>query len=169
MLVNAVVNDPQPNSTIMTLETKVDLKIALTARIEPVTLALFQRDYGVDDAYAKIDIPGQKIKGNHSLGITDTLTPLLNQTAWREFVHQVVFQEEVSLALDGWTNAYLGVLKSHVHLDKNVVTPGMNYITYFTFFFIYQSSPFSLAFGCPIIIFFHKISIHSCSNLNNQG
>lgn len=124
MLVNAVVNDPQPNSTVLTLETKVDLKIALAARIEPVTFHLFQRDYGVDEAYADLDIPGQTIKGNHSLGISDVYTPILNQKAWREFVRQVVFQETVTLALDGWTNAYLGVLKSHVHLDKSVVTPG---------------------------------------------
>ncbi|KAJ5376276.1 hypothetical protein N7509_013162 [Penicillium cosmopolitanum] len=126
VLVNAVVNDPQPNSTMLTLETKVDLKIALAARIEAVTLHLFQREYGVDEAYADIHLPGQTIKGNHTLGIDDVYTPLLNQKAWREFVRQVVFQESVSLALDGWTNAYLGVLKSHVHLDKNVVTPGLN-------------------------------------------
>lgn len=111
---------------MLTLETKVDLKIALAARIEPLTLSLFQRDYGVDEAYADIDIAGQTIKGNHSLGIDNVHTPILNQKSWKEFVRQVVFQESVSLALDGWTHAYLGVLKSHVHMDKNVVTPGTN-------------------------------------------
>ncbi|KAJ5109721.1 hypothetical protein N7532_002366 [Penicillium argentinense] len=126
VLVNAIVNDPQPNSTLLTLQTKVDLKLALPARIEPVTFHLFQRDYGVDDAYADIDIPGQVIKGNHSLGIDNVRTPILNQTAWKEFVRQVVFQEETSLAMQGVTNAYLGVLKSHVHLNKDVVTPALN-------------------------------------------
>ncbi|KAJ5920988.1 hypothetical protein N7466_009314 [Penicillium verhagenii] len=126
ILINAVVNQPKPDSVMLTLETKVDLKLAIPARIENLTLSLFERAYGVDDAYATVTIPGQTIKGNHSMGVSDQFTILQNMTAWEDFVHQVVFQEETSLALSGQTNAYLGVLKSHVHLNKNIVTPTLN-------------------------------------------
>ncbi|KAJ5657896.1 uncharacterized protein N7484_001545 [Penicillium longicatenatum] len=126
VLVNAVVNQPKPDSVILTLQTKVDLKLAIPARIEDLPLSLFQRAYGVKDAYASVTLPGQTIKGNHTMGVTDQHTPLQNMTAWEEFVHQVVFQEKTSLAVAGETNAYLGVLKSHVHLNKDIVTPTLN-------------------------------------------
>lgn len=119
----------------MTLETKVDLKLAIPARIENLTLALFERAYGVNDAYATITIPGQTIKGNHSMGVTDQYTPLQNMTAWEDFVHQVVFDEKASLAIAGQTNAYLGVLKSHVNLNKNIVTPSKSIIGFCFFLF----------------------------------
>ncbi|KAJ5752189.1 hypothetical protein N7520_009106 [Penicillium odoratum] len=126
VLINAVVNQPKPDSVMLTLETKVDLHLAIPARIENLTLDLFERAYGVKDAYATITIPGQTIKGNHTMGVSNQLTPLQNMTAWEEFVHQVVFQEQTSLAVSGQTNAFLGVLKSHVHLNKNIVTPSLN-------------------------------------------
>lgn len=123
VLVNAVVNQPKPDSVMLTLQTKVDLHLAVPARIEDLPLKLFERVYGTDDAYASIVLPGQTIKGNHSMGVSDQFTPLGNMTAWKMFVHQVVFQEETSLAVSGSTNAFLGVLKSHVHLNKNIVSP----------------------------------------------
>ncbi|KAJ5087384.1 hypothetical protein N7456_011000 [Penicillium angulare] len=125
-LTSAIVNSPKPDSVILTLQTNVDLKLAIPARIEKLPLKLFERAFGVSEYYAEITIPGQTIKGNHSMGVTDQFTPLGNMTAWNEFVRQVVFQEETSLALSGSTNAYLGVLKSHVHLNKNIKSPTLN-------------------------------------------
>lgn len=126
-LTNAVVNAPKPDSVMLTLTTNVDLKLAVPARIEDLPLKLFERVYGVNDYYAEITIPGQTIKGNHTMGVSNQFTPLENMTAWKEFVHQVVFQEETSLALSGQTNSYLGVLKSHVHLNKNIKSPSKYY------------------------------------------
>ncbi|KAJ5273017.1 hypothetical protein N7478_008142 [Penicillium angulare] len=125
-LTSAVVNSPKPDSVILTLQTNVDLKLAVPARIEKLPLKLFERAFGVSDYYAEITIPGQTIKGNHTMGVTDQFTPLGNMTAWNEFVRQVVFQEETSLAVEGTTNAYLGVLKSHVKLNKNIKSPTLN-------------------------------------------
>ncbi|KAJ5638863.1 hypothetical protein N7528_001253 [Penicillium herquei] len=123
-LTNAVVDHPNPDSILLTLQTKVDLHLLIPVRIDELPLSLFEREYGVDDAYVQFTIPGQKIKGNHTLGISDTFTTLENMTAWELFVHQVVFEEETTLAVAGSTNAYIGVLKSHVHLNKNIKTPG---------------------------------------------
>lgn len=133
-LINAVVNEPKPDSVILTLQAKVNLKLAVPARIEAVTFHLFERQYGVGDAYADVAIPGQTIKGNHTLGATDQFTPLQNMTAWEKFVEQVVFQEKTTLSLKGETNAYLGVLKSHVKLDKDITSPSK--FASFTFFLL---------------------------------
>jgi hypothetical protein len=122
-LVNAQVVQPKADSVILTLQANVDLKLALPVRIEPVTLYLFEREYGHDNPYAAVDIGAQTIKGNYTLGVSDQFTPIRNQTVWEKFVKQVVFQEETSLAMYGKMTAYLGVLKSHVTMDKDVVAP----------------------------------------------
>lgn len=126
VVVNADVLQPTPDSVILTLQSKVDLKLALAARIEPLNFHLFIRKdgYGADYPYANLPIPGQTIKGNYTLGVTDVSTPILNQTSWTEFVREIVFQKETTLSLKGVTNAYLGVLKSHVTLNKDVTVSG---------------------------------------------
>jgi hypothetical protein len=122
-LVNAEVVQPKNDSVILTLKANVDLKLAIPVRIEPVTLNLFEREYGHDHPYAAVDISGQTIKGNHTLGVSDQFTPIQNMTVWEKFVKQVLFQEKTSLAMYGKLTAYLGVLKSHVTMDKDIVAP----------------------------------------------
>lgn len=126
-LVNAQVAQPKPDSVILTLQANVDLKLALPVRIEPFTLYLFEREYGHDYPYAAVDIPDSTIKGNYTLGVSDQFTQLQNQTVWEKFVKQVLFQEETALAMYGKMTAYLGVLKSHVTMDKDVVAPSKFY------------------------------------------
>ncbi|KAJ5145355.1 hypothetical protein N7448_002747 [Penicillium atrosanguineum] len=127
-IVNADVMQPNPDSVMLTLQSKVDLKLALPARIEPLDFHLFIRQdgFGPNYPYADLPIPGQTIRGNYTLGVKDNFTPLLNQTTWKEFVREIVFQKETTLSLKGVTNAYLGVLKSHVTLNKDVTVAALN-------------------------------------------
>jgi hypothetical protein len=125
-LVNAEVMNPTPDTVRMTLETKVNLKLALGVRLDPVVFYTFVRKYGHENAYAGIEIPGQTVKGNYSLGVDDQFTPLLNLTTWEAFVHQVVYQKETALSLYGKTTGYLGVLKNHIVLDRDIVIPSMS-------------------------------------------
>ncbi|KAJ5424496.1 Protein of unknown function DUF3712 [Penicillium cf. griseofulvum] len=125
-IVNAEVMHPTPDTVRMTLEAKVNLKLALGVRLDPVVFYTFVRSSGHENAYAGIKIPGQTIKGNYSLGVTDQLTPILNRTSWETFVRQAVFQKETALSLYGVTTGYLGVLKNHIVLDKDVVMPTLN-------------------------------------------
>ena len=122
-IVNAEVLHPTKDTVRMTLEAKVNLKLALGVRLDPVVFYTFVRSAGHENAYAGIDIPGQTIKGNYSLGVTNQLTPILNMTSWETFVSQTVFQKESALSLYGVTTGYLGVLKNHIVLDKDVVIP----------------------------------------------
>ncbi|KAJ5119187.1 hypothetical protein N7526_010824 [Penicillium atrosanguineum] len=105
VLVNAAVMQPRAESIQLTLESALNLKIALPVRIEPIVLDLFT------------------IKGNTTLGVTNVHTPLINTTTWTSYVHNVVFDKYTALSLKGPTNSYLGVLKSPVVMDKDVVSP----------------------------------------------
>lgn len=116
---------PRPESIQLTLQSALDLKIALPVRIEPIVLDLFVRDIGVQDYWANITIAGKTIKGNTTLGIQDVHTPFHNVTTWTSYVHDVVFKKETALSLKGSTNSYLGVLKSYVTMNKDVVSPSM--------------------------------------------
>ncbi|CAI7659755.1 unnamed protein product [Penicillium glandicola] len=126
VLVNASVLNPRPDKIELTLVSALDLKIALPVRIEPITLDLFVRDTGADNAWGQAEIPGKVIKGNTTLGVTNVETPLTNLTTWKEYVYNVVFEKETALSVKGVTNSYLGVLKSKVTMDKNIMSPVLN-------------------------------------------
>ncbi|OOQ84520.1 hypothetical protein PEBR_29860 [Penicillium brasilianum] len=126
VLVNAAVMQPRPDSIQLTLQSALDLKIALPVRIEPIVLNLFNRDTGSDNPWANITIDGKTIKGNTTLGVTNQYTPFSNETIWTNYVHDVVFKKESTLSLRGSTNSYLGKLKSHVTMDKDVVSPTLD-------------------------------------------
>lgn len=123
VLVHASVMQPRPESVQLTLQSALDLKIALPVRIDPIELELFVRDIGPQYPWANVTIPGMMIKGNTTLGVEDVHTPLLNVTTWTRYVHEVVFQKETALSIKGSTDSYLGVLKSYVTMNKNVVSP----------------------------------------------
>jgi hypothetical protein len=124
VIVNAEIMNPTPTTIELTLAAKVDLKLALDVRLDPVVFYTFVRSYGHENSWGGIDIPGQTIRGNYTLAVNDQHTPLLNLTTWGAFVNQTVFQKETALSLYGVTNAYLGMLKSHVTLNKDVMIPG---------------------------------------------
>lgn len=124
VLVNAAVLNPRPDMISLTLESALNLKIALPVRIEPITLDLFVRDTGASNAWANATIDGKVIKGNSTLGVSKVETPLTNLTTWVEYVHNVVNKKDTALSVKGTTNSYLGVLKSKVTMDKDIVSPG---------------------------------------------
>ncbi|KAJ6078388.1 hypothetical protein N7467_008141 [Penicillium canescens] len=132
VLVRAAVMQPQPSSIRLTLQSALDLKIALPVRIEPIELDLFVRDRGASSPWGEATIPGMTIKGNTTLGVSDTHTPLQNLSTWVNYVQSVVFQEESTLSIKGTTNSYLGVLKSKVTMNKDVTSPALNQFTGFS-------------------------------------
>ena len=66
-----------------------------------------------------------RLKVNYTLGIKDQLTPILNMTTWRAFVHEIVFMEDSTLSVKGGTNGYLGVLKCPVTVNKDITSRGI--------------------------------------------
>lgn len=109
----------------MTVKTKVDLHLALPVWIMPLVFKLFNRlpGFGTEYPYAHLPVKGQTITGNYTLGVENVYTPILNLTSFTEFVREIVFQEKTTFSLYGQANAYLGVLKSHVIMNKDIVAP----------------------------------------------
>lgn len=130
LLVNAAIKEPKPDSFILTLQSALDLKIALPVRIEPITLNLYVHDLGAQNYWGDITIPGQTIKGNTTLGVANHLEPIHNLSTWNQYVHDVVFEKEAGLSVHGETNSYLGVLKSHVVMDKTIFSPSRFYCAF---------------------------------------
>jgi hypothetical protein len=48
-------------------------------------------------------------------------------STWDQYVHNVVFEKDAGLSVHGQTNSFLGVLKSHVVMDKTIVSPSKFY------------------------------------------
>ncbi|KAJ5549367.1 hypothetical protein N7513_006601 [Penicillium frequentans] len=126
VLVSAAVMQPQPNTMQLTLLSALDLKIALPVRIDPITLNLFVRDNGAANPWGQANLTGMTIRGNSTLGVTDKFTPILNSTTWTDYVRDVVFQKETALSVKGTTDSFLGVLKSKVTMNKDVVSPTLD-------------------------------------------
>ncbi|KAJ5769412.1 hypothetical protein N7520_003971 [Penicillium odoratum] len=126
VLVSAAVMQPLPDTIHLTLQSALDLKLNLPVRIDPITLDLYIRDNGAANPWGQANLPGMTIRGNTTLGVTDKFTPLLNVTTWTDYVRQVVFQKETALSLKGTTDSFLGVLKSKVTMNKDVVSPTLN-------------------------------------------
>ncbi|CAG8096890.1 unnamed protein product [Penicillium salamii] len=132
VLVSAAVLNPRPDMISLTLESAINLKLALPVRIDPINVDLFVRDAGASNAWANTTIDGKVIKGNSTLAVKDVETPISNQTTWVEYVHNVVNKKDTALSIKGTTMSYLGVLKSKVTMDKDVVSPVLDQFKGFT-------------------------------------
>ncbi|KAL4955344.1 hypothetical protein BDW69DRAFT_121086 [Aspergillus filifer] len=125
LLVNARILEPRPDSILLTLEAALDLPIALPVRIEPLILSIYDHQAEGNDTIFKSTIDGAIIDGNTTLGIQNVHTPL-NVPLWANYVHQVVFEPHAPLPVKGETNAFLGILKSHVKVDKDIQQNTLN-------------------------------------------
>jgi hypothetical protein len=117
--VNATILEPRPDSVLLTLEAALDLPIALPVRIEPFNMHVYDQDIEGNNTIFTTHLDGTIIHGNTTLGVKDVHTPL-NVPLWTDYVHKVVFEPHAPLPVKGETNAYLGKLKNHVKLDKNI-------------------------------------------------
>lgn len=120
LLVKADVMKPRPDSVELTIESALKLPIGVPVRIDPMTLELFNRDNkGGNGTWGKLFLKDYTISGNTTLGVKNQHTPL-NVTEWTQYVHNVVFMKHGPLSVYGKTTAYLGQLKNHVTMDKDI-------------------------------------------------
>ncbi|KAJ5917866.1 hypothetical protein N7454_010241 [Penicillium verhagenii] len=126
VLVSAAVMQPLPNTIQLTLQSALDLKIALPVRIDPMELSLFVRGNGAENPWGVANLTGMTIRGNTTLGVTDQHTPISNATTWTDYVREVVFNKDTALSIKGTTDSFLGVLKSKVTMNKDVTSPTLD-------------------------------------------
>ncbi|PTU20703.1 hypothetical protein P175DRAFT_0478833 [Aspergillus ochraceoroseus IBT 24754] len=125
LLVEATVLEPRADSILLAITSKLSLPIAVPVRIDPITLELFNRDLPGNNTFAKVSINSAAIKGETTLRVQGQHTPL-NAEQWAHYVHQAVFQPHAPLSVRGSTNAYLGKLKSHVTINKDIPQNTLN-------------------------------------------
>lgn len=116
--------EPRADSVLMSLTSTISLPIALPVRIDAFALDLMVRSMPGNDTYAKAYIPETTIKETAQVGETKHPTPL-NLPVWKQYVHNVMFQETVPLSVHGSTMQHLGALHSMITMDKDVPLKGM--------------------------------------------
>ncbi|CEN61925.1 hypothetical protein ASPCAL08570 [Aspergillus calidoustus] len=104
---------------MLTLEAALDLPIELPVRIEPLVLEVYDKWTDGNNTIFSSRIDGATVDGNTTLGVQNRFTPL-NVPLWTDYVHRVVTEPNAPLPVRGSTNAYLGILKSHVKVDKDI-------------------------------------------------
>jgi hypothetical protein len=104
---------------MLTLEAALDLPIELPVRIEPLVLEVYDKWSDGNNTIFSSRIDGTTIDGNTTLGVKNKFTPL-NVPLWTDYVYRVVTEPNAPLPVRGSTNAYLGILKSHVKVDKDI-------------------------------------------------
>ncbi|KAJ0419468.1 hypothetical protein BJY00DRAFT_314070 [Aspergillus carlsbadensis] len=119
LLVNATLMQPHPDSVILTLEAALDLPINLPVRIEPLVLEVYNKWSDGNNTIFTSLIDGTTVDGNTTLGVQNQFTTL-DVPLWTDYVHRVVTEPNAPLPVRGSTNAYLGILKSHVTVDKDI-------------------------------------------------
>lgn len=121
---------PRPDSIMLSLQSALKLPIGVPVRIEPITLELFNRRNPGNNTWAKAYLPSAIIHGNTTMGVTNQLTPL-NTAQWADYVNSVVFMEHAPLSVRGGTDSFLGKLKSHVVMDKDIKQNSMSFLLLF--------------------------------------
>ncbi|PYI22815.1 hypothetical protein BO99DRAFT_467211 [Aspergillus violaceofuscus CBS 115571] len=125
VLVHADVLQPRPDSMMLRIDSALNLPLKIPVRIDPITMDLFNRDRPANNTWGKAYLPSARIYGNTTLATNSTLTPL-NVTEWTEYVRSVVFESHAPLSVKGSTTAYIGKLKSHVTMNKDIHQTTLN-------------------------------------------
>ncbi|KAI9040718.1 DUF3712 domain-containing protein [Aspergillus affinis] len=125
LLVKADVMHPRPESVQLTIESALKLPLGVPVRIDPMTLSLFNRASPGNGTWGKLYLKDYTISGNTTLGVDKQFTPL-NVAEWTQYVHNVVFMKHGPLSVWGKTTAYLGQIKNHITMDKDIPQNTLN-------------------------------------------
>lgn len=119
VLTEASVMQPRPDSIMLSLKTALKLPIGVPVRIDPMAVSLFNRKEEGNGTWAIVYLDGTTISGNTTLGTDNQFTPL-GVVQWKKYVQSVVFEKNAPLSVYGKTQAFLGQLKNHVTMDKDI-------------------------------------------------
>ncbi|KAI2898861.1 hypothetical protein CBS76997_818 [Aspergillus niger] len=125
VLVHADVLQPRPNSIMLSINSALKLPISFPVRMDNLTLSLFNRFLPENNTWAKLYMDGATISGNTTLSVDDQFTPL-DVYQWRQYVRSVVFEAHAPLSVKAPVTAYIGKLKSHITLNKDIKQNTLN-------------------------------------------
>lgn len=118
-LLEVQIMQPRPSSMVLSLKSAIKVPISIPVQIQSFTLDLFNRGMPGNNTWAKAYVPPTTVKGSAIIEINKQLTPL-NVNQWTSFVHSAVFMAHTPLSVYGNADSFMGKLKSHVVMDKDV-------------------------------------------------
>ncbi|GAB1210289.1 hypothetical protein APSETT445_009080 [Aspergillus pseudonomiae] len=119
VLVEAKIMQPRPESVLLSIQTALKLPVNVPVRLDPNVLHLFNNDEPGNSTYLKVYNDAIQIQGTASIGVQNQPSPV-NPEPWKHYVRSVVFEPHAPLSAFGNTNIYLGRLKSHISLKKDL-------------------------------------------------
>lgn len=101
------------------------LSTPLPARIDNLTLNLYNKETSPYAPFANITIAGQKIKGDTKITVPSQLVIVQNEPELTTWFGKVIDSEKVDVSVKGRPTVFLGKLRSDVKLDKTLSMPGL--------------------------------------------
>ncbi|KAI1823915.1 hypothetical protein F4861DRAFT_508234 [Xylaria intraflava] len=109
----------------ISLKTSLTVPSGLSIRLSPLQLHLYNKNTSQQTPFLEIPIAGQQIQGKTNISITDETVRVANLPELNKWLRTLFLQTTTQLSVKGTTNAYLGVLKNPITLDKTIEIPGL--------------------------------------------
>lgn len=122
---SARIMHPTPTTVEYSLVASLKVPPPFTVELDPLTLSLFVNDNNSKVVpYVNVNLPEYHLHGNTTVAITNQTAGILNKDVFETFLHNAVYSKYFTLSASGATNAHLGKLKAHIHMDKSVQLAG---------------------------------------------
>lgn len=113
------------SATEVKLAINTSLSTPLPARINNLTLNLYNKDTSPYSPFANITVPGQRIKGDTKVNVPSQLVIIQNVSELTTWFGRVIDSDKVEFSVKGKPTVFLGKLRSDVNLDKTISMPGL--------------------------------------------
>ncbi|KAL1963085.1 hypothetical protein VTN77DRAFT_8731 [Rasamsonia byssochlamydoides] len=123
---SAEILQPRADNVVLTMIASIYIPGGFTVKTDPTTLDMYIPGPGPIAPFGQLFLPENTVHGNTSMGVRNQLTPLINQSAWQEFVNNTVFLDNGPLGLYGHIRAHLGKLSADLTLQKAVYANALN-------------------------------------------
>lgn len=119
-----------PTQMMISLETS--LRTPLAARIDPLTMFLYNRATpGAFSPFLNLTLPGQTLDGETAIVVTNRTVTITNETELTTWFDSVWDKPRTELSVRGDSTVHLGALHSRVHLEKTVTVDSLNQLSGF--------------------------------------
>lgn len=119
-----------PTQMMVSLETSLDTP--LPAKIDPLTLFLYNKETPEFSPFLNLTLPEQHVDGDTPIVVTNQTVTITNKTELMTWFNQVFDQPKVELSCRGDGVVRLGALKSDTHLEKTVEVSSLNQLNGFS-------------------------------------
>lgn len=122
---SARIMHPTPTSVEYSLVASLKVPPPFTVKLDPLTLNLFVKGDTSDvEPYIKVGLPEYNLRGNTTIAIENQTAAILDKPIFESFLRDAVYSEYFELSASGASNAHLGALKAHIHMDKTIKMKG---------------------------------------------